>query len=100
MTAPLVRLIYLADIRFPLERANGIQTMETCAALTERGHIVDLIVRPDTTSPARNPFEYYAVTRTDRFRIERVPASGPASSRRFRYLAFFGLPLFVKLVSL
>ncbi len=62
--------------------------METCAALTERGHIVDLIVRPDTTSPARNPFEYYAVTRTDRFRIERVPASGRASSRRFRYLAF------------
>jgi len=27
-----VRLLYLADIRFPLERANGIQTFETCRA--------------------------------------------------------------------
>jgi hypothetical protein len=26
-----VRILYLADIRFPLERANGIQTMETAA---------------------------------------------------------------------
>src|SRR5262249_32717082 len=25
-----VRVLYLADIRFPLERANGIQSMETC----------------------------------------------------------------------
>ena len=25
-----VRILYFADIRFPLERANGIQTMETC----------------------------------------------------------------------
>ena len=26
-----VRILYFADIRFPLERANGIQTMETCS---------------------------------------------------------------------
>lgn len=83
-----MRITYFADIRFPLERANGIQTMETCAALTERGHVIDLIVRPDTQGPARNPFDYYGVTRTDRLRIGRVPARGPAPSRRFGYLAF------------
>lgn len=83
-----MRITYFADIRFPLERANGIQTMETCAALTARGHIVDLIVRPDTKSPARNPFHYYGVAGTDRLRIARVPASGGAPSRRFGYLAF------------
>ena len=31
-------LLYFADIRFPLERANGIQTMQTCHALAGRGH--------------------------------------------------------------
>jgi len=83
-----MRITYFADIRFPIERANGIQTFETCAALTERGHAVDLIVRPDTTRPARDPFDYYGVIRRDALRIERVPASGPATSRRFGYLAF------------
>jgi hypothetical protein len=43
-----VRITYFADVRFPLERANGIQTMETCHAMAARGHDVDLIVRPDT----------------------------------------------------
>ncbi len=44
-----VRILYLADIRFPLERANGIQSMETCHALARRGHEVHMVVRPDTT---------------------------------------------------
>ena len=32
------RILCVADVRFPLERANGIQTIETCAALARRGH--------------------------------------------------------------
>ena len=31
-----MKLLYLADIRFPMERANGIQTIETCHALARR----------------------------------------------------------------
>ncbi len=88
MTAPRVRLVYLADIRFPLERANGIQTMETCHALAERGHEVELIVRPDTEAPPRDPFDYYGLARLERLRIERAPVSGPAAARRLGYLAF------------
>ena len=45
-----LRILYLADIRFPLERANGIQTMETCYGLASRGHDVTLKVRQDTGS--------------------------------------------------
>jgi len=37
-----VRITYFADVRFPLERANGIQSMETCHALAEGGHDVTL----------------------------------------------------------
>jgi glycosyltransferase involved in cell wall biosynthesis len=58
-----VRILYLADIRFPLERANGIQSMETCHALALRGHDVSLVVRPDSHTPPRDPFEFYGLPR-------------------------------------
>ena len=80
-------ILYLADIRFPLERANGVHTMETCASLAERGHVVHLLVRPDTATPARDPFEYYGVPETPRLRVESVPVRGPLPLRRLGYLA-------------
>ena len=83
-----MRILYFADIRFPLERANGIQTMETCHALAMRGHDVRLIVRPDTHSPARDPFDYYGLPRSKRLVVERVPVSGPPFARRVAYLSF------------
>ena len=77
-----MRILYFADIRFPLERANGIQTMETCHALAERGHAVTLVVKPDTHSPARDPFEFYGLpphpTLIDRTR-QRAGGCGTAS---------------------
>ena len=81
-----MRILYLADIRFPLERANGIQTMETCHALASRGHTVTLVVRPDTRSPARDPFAYYALPATGRLHIERIVVKGPAVLRRATYV--------------
>ena len=83
-----VRILYLADIRFPLERANGIQSMETCHALARRGHEVHMIVRPDTAQPARDPYVFYGLPRIDRLTIERAPVVGPAIARRMGYLAF------------
>jgi glycosyltransferase involved in cell wall biosynthesis len=86
-----VTILYFADVRFPLERANGIQTMETCYALAERGHRVHLVVRPDTQTPARDPFEYYGRARHDRLIVERAPLTGgglPSLARRIGYLAF------------
>jgi glycosyltransferase involved in cell wall biosynthesis len=80
--------LYLADIRFPLERANGIQSMETCHALAARGHGVVLLVRPDTHQPRRDPFEYYGLPKLERLTIETMPVSGPAASRRAAYLTF------------
>jgi glycosyltransferase involved in cell wall biosynthesis len=88
VTPDALRILYLADIRFPLERANGIQTMETCYALGERGHHVELVVRPDTHTPARSPFDYYGLPPLERLVIERAPVNGPAAARRLGYLAF------------
>jgi glycosyltransferase involved in cell wall biosynthesis len=83
-----VRILYFADIRFPLERANGIQTIETCYALAGRGHTVQLVVRPDTHTPARDPFAYYGLSPRTALIVEQAPVSGPAFARRLGYLAF------------
>jgi glycosyltransferase involved in cell wall biosynthesis len=85
-----VRILYYADIRFPLERANGIQTMETCYALAARGHDVELLVRPDTQPTARDPFAYYGLTPIDTLAIRRSPARLTETARRFEYLRMAG----------
>ena len=83
-----MRITYFADVRFPLERANGIQTMETCHALAARGHDIDLIVRPDTHAPARDPFAFYGLKPNPKLRIQHAVVSGPAAARRLGYLSF------------
>jgi glycosyltransferase involved in cell wall biosynthesis len=82
-----LRILYLADIRFPLERANGIQTMETAYALAERRHEVTLGVRPDPVRPEREPFAFYGREPTQRLRFARMPVSGVEPCRRAAYLA-------------
>ncbi len=86
-----MRILYFADIRFPIERANGIQTIETCYALAERGHRVDLVVRPDTHTPARDPFAYYNLPRHPGLVVEQAPMTGgglPPIARRIGYLSY------------
>lgn len=82
-----MRVLYLADIRFPLDRANGIQTMETCYALGERGHDVRLLVRPDTARQPRDPFEFYGLAPLATLRIDHVRVAGPEPVRRMTYVA-------------
>jgi glycosyltransferase involved in cell wall biosynthesis len=81
-----LRILYLADIRFPLERANGIQTIETCYALAERGHDVQLLVRPDSVRPTRDPFAFFGLAPHPRLAIERAAVIGPPTARRALYL--------------
>ena len=83
-----MRLLYLADIRFPLERANGIQSMETCHALARRGHAVTMIVRPDTHVPPRDPYEFYGVERLPTLTIELAPTAPVLAARRAAYLSY------------
>ncbi len=80
-------ILYLSDIRFPLERANGVHSMETCASLAERGHDVHMLVRPDTATPERDPFAYYGIAPATRLRFDRAPVFGPPPARRAAYLA-------------
>lgn len=81
-----VTVYYFADTRFPIERANGTQTMATCRALAARGHDVTLVVRPDTASVPRDPFVFYDEPRTTRLTFRTIPASGGPRTRRIRFL--------------
>jgi glycosyltransferase involved in cell wall biosynthesis len=82
-----VRILYLADIRFPLERANGRQSFETCRALAASGHAVTLVVRPDTMRPGRDPYLFYGGERQPSLAISRVPSLPGAPLRRAAYVA-------------
>ena len=82
-----MRIRYFTDIRFPLDRANGIQSMETCYALAQRGHAITLVVRPDTARPARDPFAFYGLAPLQNFSVQNVPVAGPHVLRRTEYLA-------------
>ena len=82
-----MRIRYFADIRFPLERANGVQTMETCHALARRGHDVRLVVRRDTAVPPRDPFAYYGLPPRPLLVVERLAAPAQPLLRRGAYVA-------------
>jgi len=82
-----VRILYLADVRFPLERANGIQTFHTCHALATRGHEVTLLVRPDTARPPRDAFEFYGLPPLPGLLVRRAAAPGWPAARRVVYAA-------------
>lgn len=81
-----MRILSLADIRFPLERANGVQTIETCHALARRGHEVTLVVRPDTSAPPRNPLRYYDLPELASLQVEQVRVPVRAALRRPAFL--------------
>jgi glycosyltransferase involved in cell wall biosynthesis len=83
-----VTVLYFADTRFPIERANGVQTMATCQALAMRGHDVTLVTRPDTTaSPARDPFAFYGLPRVPTLTWRTIPARTDRRTSRVAFLA-------------
>ncbi len=75
-------ILAFADTRFPIERANGVQTMQTCHALAARGHAVTLMVRPDSARPARDPFVFYGLPAESRLTVVPVASTGPEPVRR------------------
>ncbi len=79
-------LLVLADTRFPIERANGVQTMATCHALATRGHAVTLVVRPDTTQPPRDPFAFYGLDRVPGLTITTIQTGTGVRARRAAFL--------------
>lgn len=55
------RLLYLAFVRLPTEKAHGLQIMKTCEALAASGLDVELVVPGRKTHLTDDPFSYYGV---------------------------------------
>lgn len=66
------KLIYIANIRLPTERAHGIQIMEMCAAFAHQGVEVELVVPKRFNNIKTDPFEYYHLDKM--FKITQVPS--------------------------
>ncbi|MEZ5316045.1 MAG: glycosyltransferase family 4 protein [Vicinamibacterales bacterium] len=79
-------VIYFADTRFPIERANGLQSMATCQALAAAGHAVHLVTRPDAAPMPRDPFEFYGLPPTDQLTFETIGTSRRPAVRRLKFL--------------
>ncbi len=56
-----MKILYLANIRLPTEKAHGLQIIKTCEALAIAGAEVELIVPKRKTPIAEDPFRYYGV---------------------------------------
>ena len=65
-----MKLFYIANIRFPTERAHGIQVAHMCSAFARNGAEVTLVVSDRQTIPD-DPYEYYGVEKN--FRVEKIP---------------------------
>jgi glycosyltransferase involved in cell wall biosynthesis len=66
-----MKLLYIANIRLPTEKAHGIQIMHMCEAFARAGAEVELVVPQGSAAPA-DPFQYYGVERL--FTITRLPS--------------------------
>lgn len=66
-----MKIIYVANVRMPTEKAHGVQIAKTCEALTVLGHDVELVVPDRKTDILDDLFSYYALTA--RFSLKRLP---------------------------
>lgn len=56
-----MKLLYIANIRLPTEKAHGIQIMKTCEAFAKAGVEIELVVPTRHNKLTANPFTYYGV---------------------------------------
>ncbi len=78
------KLVYIANIRLPTEKAHGIQIMEMCKAFTNQGIETTLVV-PRRFNPIKeDPFVYHDISEV--FTIKRLPC---VDTVRFGRLGFW-----------
>ncbi len=68
-----MKILYVANIRIPTEKAHGLQIMNTCAALTSSGFDVQLVIPTRKNVIKADPFEYYGLNRNFSIKVISVP---------------------------
>ena len=67
-----MKILYIANIRLPTEKAHGIQIMKMCEAFAGLGHEIELVVPWRFNWIKTEPFEYYGVKKN--FKITKLPS--------------------------
>jgi len=89
-----MKLIYIANIRIPNERAHSLQVMKMCEVFASLGHEVELIV--PYLDKKTSPFAYYGVGET--FFIRNIPSLGnPALGKKNYWLNSLSFAFFVNI---
>lgn len=70
LSQKIMKILYLAFVRLPTEKAHGVQIMKTCEALADEGVEVELMVPDRETHITESPFAYYDVR--ENFLITRL----------------------------
>lgn len=66
-----MKIIYIANIRLPTEKAHGYQICKMCEAFALSGNEVELVVPRRLNNIHEDPFEYYGIQRN--FKVVRLP---------------------------
>lgn len=82
-------IVYPVNLRFPMERANSIQIIQTCHALARGGDRVTLLVRGgrDRTGEVES-LTFYGLSPHPDLRVVRLPVLPPGAPARLRNRAF------------
>lgn len=56
-----MNMLYIANIRFPTERAHGVQIAKMCEAFSDSGATVTLVVPNRAVQVSGDPYAYYGV---------------------------------------
>jgi glycosyltransferase involved in cell wall biosynthesis len=89
-----------ADIRFPLERANGVQIVKTAAALAGRGARVTLLVRESDPRPTAEILGLYGLGEARGLAVRRVDVGHRRGAFALPRLLFLGRALAAGLAAL
>ncbi|MBI3627201.1 MAG: glycosyltransferase family 4 protein [Candidatus Sungbacteria bacterium] len=65
------RIIYVANVRMPTERAHGLQIVKMCEAFSSAGAAVTLVVPRRKNLITADPFEFYGIPKS--FEIRWLP---------------------------
>lgn len=91
-----MKILYIANIRLPTEKALGIQIMKTCEAFAILGHDVELLA-PWRFNPIKDdPFKYYGIK--NKFKITKIPSFDMVRFGRFGF--WLHLLMFSKITAL
>lgn len=94
-TPHMSKLHYISVVRFPTEKAHGLQIAQNCEALASIGYEVELWVSSRKNTPEmsaiENIYDYYGINQN--FTIRRIPSIDlyhlADNNPRLEYFAFF-----------